>query len=227
MKKMIANFYPAQEEKNGHIGVASLTIGNAVRINGISVFQKEDGVNLSFPGFGENGSYVVPHSKEAFAAMCEVVEMAVKSEKHFGYNRGDYGVRLNVKGDLVSEPYADGRFSVDVSDVCTLYGITTRVQNYEKDGKDRSFVAVDTPNSGSYTDRNGEVRYRPAFEGLVSAWKDKDGVDQSINYGDLMRGLILGERKAMLKDRKPTLDSQVQNAQNRAQETENQLSVHK
>lgn len=220
MKKLTANFYPAKENTpcaNGaeYLGKADITIANAIRLNGISVFRDaEKNVNINFPEFGEGGSYVVPKSKEAYAAMRDVVAMAIDSDKHFGYNKGDYGMRLEISGKLVDEPYADGRFSVDVSNVCTLYGITTQNVEYAKDGKDKSFVAVNMPTIGSY-EKDGETQYQTAFEGRISAWKDKEGVEHSRNYGQLMNGLVLGERKALIKDRKPSLDNQVKDAESR------------
>lgn len=222
MKKMTANFYPAQEPKNGYIGKTDLTIGNAIRLNGISVFQSpENGnINISFPGFGDGTSYVIPKSKEAYAAMVDVIAMAVGSDNRFGYNQGEYGVTLDVSGKMVQEPYADGRFSVEVSDVCVLYGITTREVEYAKNGKDRSFVSVDLPTIGSY-EKDGEIQYQTAFEGRISAWKDKEGNDQSINYGNRLQGLVLAERKALFKELKPSLDAQVKDADARKGSVEN------
>jgi len=215
MKKMTANFYPAQEPKNGYIGKADITIANAIRLNGISVFQHEDGLNINFPEFGEGGSFVVPKSKEAYAAMLEVVDMAVRNDKkHFGYNTGEYGVELNVDGKLVDEPYADGRFSVEVDDVCVLYGIKTRPVEYEKSGKVHSFTAVDLPTINTY-EKDGELQYQTAFEGRISHWTDKAGAEHSFNYGQLLQGKVRAERKEMLKDRKPALDDQVKDAEAR------------
>lgn len=220
MKKMTANFYPAQEEKNGHIGWADITIASAIRLNGISVFRnKENGtLNINFPEFGDGGSYVVPKSKEAYAEMLEVVAMAVESEKHFGYNKGEYRIRLEVQGKAVNEPYADGRFSVDVGDVCTLYGITTRPVEYEKDGQHRSFVAINLPNIGKY-EKDGETQYRHAFEGRTAAWTDKEGKDRTRDYGQLLNGLVFSERKELLQQRKPALEDQLKDAENRKQQT--------
>ena len=212
MKRMTANFYPASEPKNGYIGKADITIGNAIRLNGISVFKSpEHGINISFPEFGDGASYVVPKSKEAYAAMLEVVSMATINDKHFGYNTGEYGVHMDVKGKMVNEPYADGRFSVEVDDVCVLYGITTRNVEFEKEGKDRSFTAVDLPTIGSY-EKDGETQYQTAFEGRISSWKDKEGKDQSIDYGQRLTGLVRAERKALIKERKPSLDEQMKGA---------------
>lgn len=211
MKKMTANFRPAQEPKNGYIGKADITIANAIRLNGISVFRDEDNnINLNFPGFGDGASYVVPKSKEAYADMREVVAMAVDSDNHFGYNKGDYGIHLDVTGKLVEEPYADGRFSVDVADVCVLYGITTNKVEYERDGEHRSFVAVDLPSIGSY-EKDGERQYQTAFEGRISSWT-RDGVDYKKDYGQLMHGLVIAERKALVRDLKPSLEAQVKEA---------------
>lgn len=217
MKKLTANFYPANEPThcaNGadYLGKADITIANAVRLNGISVFRDKGGeIDIQFPGFGDGGSYVVPHSKEAYAAMRDVVAMAIDDNAHhFGYNKGDYGVHLEVSGKAVQEPYADARFSVSVADVCTLHGITTRPVEYAKDGKDKSFVAVDLPTIGSY-EKDGETQYQTAFEGRISAW-EKDGEQHSRNYGQLMQGLVLGERKSIFQERKPSLNDQLKDA---------------
>lgn len=221
MKKMTANFYPTTETKECgdeslYLGKADITIANAVRINGISVFLHKGEYNISFPEFGDgNTSYVVPQSKEAYAAMRDVVAMAVADAKHFGYNNGDYGVKLEVQGKLVDEPYADGRFSASVSDVCTLYGITTRDVEYTKeDGKTDRFVAVNMPNIYSY-EKDGEKQYQTAFEGRISAWTDKEGKEQSVDYGQILQGKVRAERKALLKERKPALVDQVKGAEQR------------
>jgi len=216
MKKLTANFYPANEPKNGYIGKANITIADAIRLNGISVFQnaKDDTINLSFPEFGDGVSYVVPKSKEAYAAMAAVVAKAIENEKHFGYSTGEYGPFMNVTGHAVSEPYADARFSIDVEDICTLYGISTRVVDYKKDGKDHSFVSVDFPTIGTYENTQGETQYRRAFDGRVSKWTDREGKEQSRDYGQLLNGLVLAERHHIL-DRKPSLETQMNGADQR------------
>lgn len=216
MKKLTANFYAAEAPKNGYLGKADITIGNAIRINGISVFQspKDGNFNISFPEFGEGGSYVVPKSKEAYAAMLDVVAMAVDNDKHFGHSKGDYGVHMDVSGKMVQETLADGRFSVEVEDICVLYGITTRKVEYEKDGNARSFTAVDLPTIGSY-EKDGEMQYQTAFEGRISAWKDREGKDQCIDYGQILQGKVLAERKALIKERKPALEDQMKDANSR------------
>lgn len=225
MKKLTANFFPAEEKKNGYIGKANITIADAIRLNGISVFAPETGgVNISFPEFGEGEnrrSYVVPKSKEAYEALLTVVAKAVGNDNHFGFTSGEYGPHMDVHGRTVNEPYADARFSIDVADVCTLHGVTTRVVPYEKDGKDRSFVSVDKPTIATYKDKEGNDQYRPAFEGRVSVWKDQEGVEHKVDWGQLMQGLVLSERKKLL-ERKPALEDQVKDAEARtapAQET--------
>lgn len=218
MKKLTANFFPAEEQKNGYIGKANITIADAIRINGISVFAPESGgINISFPEFGEGEnrrSYVVPKSKEAYEALLAVVAKAVSSDKHFGFTTGEYGPHMEVHGKAVNEPYADARFSIEVEDICVLYGLTTRVVDYEKDGMDRSFVSVDKPTIATYKDKEGNDQYRPAFEGRVSVWKDREGVEQKRDWGQLMQGLVLAERKNVL-ERKPALEDQVKNAEAR------------
>ena len=106
------------------------------------------------------------------------------------------------------------RFSIEVEDICVLYGLTTRVVDYEKDGQDRSFVSVDKPTIATYKDKEGNDQYRPAFEGRVSVWKDREGVEQKRDWGQLMQGLVLAERKNVL-ERKPALEDQVKNAEAR------------
>lgn len=218
MKKLTANFFPAEEQKNGYIGKANITIADAIRINGISVFAPESGgINISFPEFGEGEnrrSYVVPKSKDAYEALLAVVAKAVSSDKHFGFTTGEYGPHMEVHGKAVNEPYADARFSIEVEDICVLYGLTTRVVDYEKDGQDRSFVSVDKPTIATYKDKEGNDQYRPAFEGRVSVWKDREGVEQKRDWGQLMQGLVLAERKNVL-ERKPALEDQVKNAEAR------------
>lgn len=227
MKKMTANFYPAPENKpcggeSLYLGKADLTIANAIRINGISVFLNKGEYNINFPEFGEGTSYVVPHSKEAYAAMRDVVAMAVASKNHFGYNKGEYGIHFDVSGNLVQEPYADGRFSASIPDLCTLYGITTRPVEYERaDGQMGRFVAVNMPTIYSY-EKDGEKQYQTAFEGRISAWTDKAGQEQSINYNQILEGKVRSERKTLIKERKPTLDSQMKDAETRKEgHTEN------
>lgn len=223
MKKLIANFYPAQEPVNGYIGKASITIADAIRINGVSVFAPENGpFHINFPGYGEGEnfrSYVIPRSSEAYEAMLDVVAKAVANEKHFGFTTGEYGPHMDVRGKAVNEPYADARFSIDVADICTLHGLTTRVVEYEKDGKDRSFVSVDKPTIASYENADGETQYRPAFEGRVSVWTDKEGVEQKRDWGQLMQGLVLSERKKIL-ERKPALEDQMKDAEARTAPTQ-------
>ena len=117
MKKLTANFFPAEEKKNGYIGKANITIADAIRLNGISVFAPETGgVSISFPEYGEGEnrrSYVVPKSKEAYEALLTVVAKAVGNDNHFGFTSGEYGPHMDVHGRTVNEPYADARSSID------------------------------------------------------------------------------------------------------------------
>lgn len=219
MYNLKANFYPAQEKKVGYIGKATITIGNAIRLNNISVFEKDDKRTLGFAMFGKEGderSYVIPASKEAYASLLEVVNKAVddKSDKHFGFTKGDdYKINLEVTGARVSEPYADGRFSVKIGDLCTLNGISTRIVDYEKDGEMRSFVAVDIPavreQDGSvrmYKTSDGQEKVNRQFEGLKDKWTDKDGNEQSKDYAVLMNNLIRAKRKELGE---PTLEERI------------------
>lgn len=221
MYELKANFHPAAEAKNGYIGKADLLIANAVRLNNVSVFAKDDGYALSFTEYGENGSLVVPKGKEQYAAMRDVIAKAVESEKHFAFEKGSYGPKFNVRGRLVDEPYADGRFSVEVGDFCTLCGITTQKVEFEKDGKDRSFIAVNMP---AVRDADGKVRmYQNSkgkdvasleFQGVVSKWTDKAGQEQSLDYGVKIADAVKKARKELLaeRDRKTSLDDQMKGA---------------
>lgn len=175
MYRLTANFYPAREPKMGYIGKADISIGNAIRLNGVSVFQKEDGsLNIAFQKWtgkdGCEGSYVVPASKEAYAAMVGVVEAAMRDEKHFAYTSGEVNPSIDVVGSLSDGPYADGHYAVVVKDFCTLSGISTRPVEYEKDGKPAKFVSVDYPNligsdgkATHYTDKDGNEHYTQRF----------------------------------------------------------------
>ena len=214
---MKSNFYPAKEPKNGYIGMADLTIANAIRIRGIAVFEKDGQRHMQFPGYGEGenrGSYVIPASKEAYSEMLAVVEKAIADpEQHFGWTSGKMNPRLEVSGGAVSEPYADARFSVVVEDLCTLRGVSTREVEYQKDGKDAKFVSMDMPTLPPY-EKDGEKVYPAVFEGLKSEY-EKDGEKKVKDFGDLMNGLILNKRKELL-ERRPSLDEQVNGAEQKA-----------
>lgn len=205
MYTLTANFYEAQQEKNGYIGKADITIGNAIQLNNISVFVKDGITGLAFAKFGKDNerSYVIPASKEAYAAMVAVVENAIAHENHFGYTKGEYGVRLEVNGARVNEPYADGRFSIKVGDFCTLNGISTRVVEHTKDGKDASFVAVDLPRVEDadgkvklYTGKDGKERADLQFEGVKNKFT-KDGKEVSTDYGVLINNMVRKCRKEL------------------------------
>lgn len=153
--------------------------------------------------------------------MVAVVENAIVDENHFGYSKGDYGVRLEVNGARVNEPYADGRFSIKVGDFCTLNGISTRVVEYEKGGKDDSFVAVDLPcvedadgKVKMYTDKNGKEHADLQFEGVKNKFTNKDGKEVSTDYGVLINNLV---RKCR-KDLGQSLDSTIGTAKARQEQ---------
>ena len=215
---MKSNFYPAKEPKNGYLGMADLTIANAIRIRGIAVFEnkEEAGYHIQFPGYGEGenrGSYVVPASKEAYAQMLGVVEKAIHDDNHFGWETGTVNPQLTVRGGAVTEPYADARFAIIVEDVCTLAGVSTRVVDYEKDGKPASFVSVDYPSMPPY-EKDGEKVYPPVYEGLKVEY-EKDGEKKTKDFGDLMNGLVMKKRQEVL-NRHPSLEEQVDNAEQKA-----------
>lgn len=215
MYALKANFYPAQEPKAGYIGKADVTVGNAVRLNNISVFQNEqDGTySIAFAKFGNDNdrSYVIPSSKEAFAAMVAIVGKAVEAEKHFAFEKGDYGLKLEVNGARVNEQLADGRFSIKVGDFCTLNGISTREVEYARDGKDESFVAVDFPpvrdaegKVSLYTDQEGNQKANLQFEGLKDHYT-KDGKEVSTDYQALMNNMVRKHRNELGKSLDATI----------------------
>lgn len=210
MKKLTANFYPLKESiacSNGAtlLGHARLTIASAFNVNGISVFRDAQGeIDIQFPKFGSGErSHVVPHSKEAYAAMRDVIAMAVEDDAyHFGYNNGTYGFGekredLVLAGDLVNEPYADGRFSLSIADLVTCYNITTT----EREGTKGLFIAVDMPTISSYTKEDGQTRYQAAFEGITSKWTDKDGKEQENDYAVTLRRMVRSYRGQKIHER--------------------------
>jgi len=217
MYALKANFYPAQEPKAGYIGKADIAVGNTVRLNNISVFKNEqDGTySIAFAKFGKDNerSYVIPSSKEAFAAMVAVVGKAVEAEKHFAFEKGDFGVKFEVNGSRVNEQYADGRFSVKVGDFCTLNGISTREVEFARDGEDKSFVAVDFP---TVRDAEGNVRLYTNADGVTKAdlqfkfLKDtytKDGKEVSTDYQALVSNMIRKHRNELGKSLDNTIDA--------------------
>lgn len=208
MYKMQADFRPANEKKNGYIGKANLTIADGIKINGISVFEQENGgLNLRFPGYDNNHSYVyVPHDSDGYKAMVNTVEGAVLNEQHTYVQDGDMNPYLSVKGTLVDEPYADGRFSVEIKNLCTLNGITTRVG--EKN--DKTFTAVNMPTLEPYENREGKKVYPKAFEGKTAEF-EKDGQPVKKNYRDLISNLVKHERNAKMAEKAP-LGEQMQDA---------------
>lgn len=211
---MRANFYPAKEPKMGFIGHADLFISDVIRVKGIAVFDKSDGSghNIQFPGYDKDHSYVAPHSKEAFAQMLDVIDKAVASEKHFAFTPGKMKAELSVSGKAVDEPYADGRYSLQVGDLCTLHGITTQPVNYEKDGKEASFISVRVPNLPPY-EKNGNKVYPPVFEGLKSTY-EVNGEQKVTDFAQVIQAMVISERKKILT--KPPLENQMENAAEKA-----------
>lgn len=219
MYALKANFYPAPEPKNGYIGKADLTIGNAVRLNNIGVFKNEqDGkYSIALPKFGSKDnerSYVIPSSGDTYSAMAAVVGKAVEAENHFAFEKGDLGVKLEVNGARVNEQYADGRFSVKVGDFCTLNGISTREVDYKRDGEDKSFVAVDLPqvrdNDGNvkfYTDHDGNQKANLQFEFLKDKYTNKEGKEVSTDYQALANNMIRKHRNELGQSLDATIDA--------------------
>ncbi len=224
MKKLSAFFSPAKEEKNGYLGKATIIVADAIDLKGVSVFRsKDDAINIRFPQFevgteGRKLSYVTYSTDEVYAAMCSVVAQAMENENHFAFQPGTYlknqpGERLEVHGKPVQEQYADARFTVDVAGMVTLHGLSTNRQSYEKDGKQGQYTLVKLPTISTY-EVDGEKRYQKAFEGRIRTGTLEDGTEYSIDYGDLLQGLILAERKNVLNlDRKPPLSETINNAE--------------
>lgn len=218
MYALKANFYPAQAPNCGYIGKADITIANAVRLNNISVFENTaDGTrSIAFAKFGKDNerSYIIPSSKESYAAMLAVVSKAVDSENHFAVEKGDFGVKLEVSGAKVNEPYADGRFTVTIGDFCTLNGISTREASFTKDGEKKTFIAVDIPavrdeegKVKSYTDKDGNQHVNLQYECLKDKYKNKEGKEVSTDYQALMNNMIRKCRKEMLNCLDASIDA--------------------
>lgn len=225
MYRMSANFYPARNPKNGYVGKANLTIGNGIRLNDISVFEKDDAVNLAFPSYrdkdGEEHSYIIPASKDAYAAMLEVIMCARTLENHFAYTKGEVNPELSVVGRLSTNQYADGYYALRVKDCCTLPGISTRQVEIDREGKTKKFVSVDLPElvdsngkATHYTDGDGKEQYNTVFNGLIDKWTDKDGKEQEKNFSTLITRMVLSCRKREL-EKKPSLNEKVKAAESK------------
>lgn len=213
MDRLTANFYPASEPKpyegGVYVGKANITIANAMRLNDISVFLSDAGkLSINFPEYesgGEKKSFVIPKSKEAYAAMCSVVEKARESEQGFAFTQGTYNPTMTARGGLVNEPFADGRFGVEVGDICTIVGLTTRKASYTVDNEEKHFVAVDLPNiigqdgKPSTYEKDGKTMYNKVFEPCVSSWTDTEGHKRSKDFGRTLTGAVLKCRKELLE----------------------------
>lgn len=242
MYELKANFYPAHEPKNGYIGKADITIADAIRINGISVFQNEAGEhNIQFTEWSEGKSYVVPHNADAYASMLGVVTKAVEAENHFAFSKGKTALRMkdfedkkkevSIEGRSVNEKYADARYTLNIDGLCTLYGITSKYRTFEQDGKQRGFVAVDMPVQRDadgkvkmYKSADGEERAAHVFEGIEHKMPDQDGKPASIDYG---AKIVDAVRAAHSSIRKQSLDSQVANADDKKAKTTKSKSTKK
>lgn len=226
MKKLSAFFTPAKEEKNGYLGKATILIADGISLEDVSVFrsQYDDSVYIRFPQFevgneGKKLSYVTYDNDEVYAAMCSVVAQAMESEKHFAFIPGTYfknepGERIEVHGKAVQEPYADARFTVDVAGMVTLHGIKTHRQAFEKGGRKGEFTAVTIPVVRSYETNDGEKHYQKPYQGRIRNGIRQDGTEFTVDYGDMLQGLVLAERKIVLNlDRKPSLSDTVKAAE--------------
>lgn len=211
MYSLKANFYPASEPKNGYVGRADVTISNAVRLNNIAVFENEAGdLQVQFDKFGKENeySYVVPKSKEAYAAIVGVIDAAKKADKHFASVKGDFikDAEFTAQGVRVNEPYADGRFSLNVGDFVALNGITTQPAKTTKDGKEINWIAVNMPpvrdqegHVRTYTNKDGKTLADLQFEGLDNHWKNKDGSDAHRDYSRVIGKVIRDKREELGK----------------------------
>ena len=232
MYALRTNFYPAEEPKNGYVGKATLDVANAVRINNISVFEKDGAYSIAFSDYGDKekgGSYFVPGSKEVYAAILGVIEKAVANENHFAFEKGKYGLKFEARGTKVEEPYADGRYSVSMGEFGTLHGITSRWVEVVKDGEKHGFIGVNMPVS---RDADGKVRmYKNAegkdvpsfeFQGLLSQWKDLEGKDVSLDYGAKLVNAVKKARKELYPEkyaeRKQSFENQVNGAKKQQKE---------
>ena len=234
MYALNANFYPAQEPKNGYVGKAQLTIGDAVRIKDISVFQNEEGrVTLDLGEFGPEDRprkyFVVPRKDgeldedysarhtAVYGAMIDVIKKAMENEKNFGVTGGRniYSADLSISGSAVQEPYADGRYSLYIDGFGALNGIASHVA---KDKEGEEFVSVDMPvlrnQDGSvrlYTNKADKEVADHKFFGVKSTRKDKEGKEYTVDYGRVVEGKVLACRKEFEK----TLDAQINGAKAR------------
>lgn len=165
-----------------------------------------------------SGTVVEDAFKAVNARLCSVVAHAIENENHFAFLPGTYlknepGERLEVHGKPVQEQYADARFYVEVADMVVLNGIRTNREAFEKNGKTGHYTQVKMPTINSY-EVDGEKRYQKAFEGRIRTGTLEDGTNYSIDYGDLLQGLILAERKVVLNlDRKTSLDDKMKAAE--------------
>ena len=203
MLTLKANFRPITPSENGPIGFADILIANGVRLNDVAVFEKDGKRSLAFTKYGPNNEYsfVVPRSPEAYAAFLGVVEKAIASDKQYAVVPGENKLAFEITGARVEEPYADGRFSVMVGDLCYLNGIATREVEYEKDGKQEKFVSVDLPvqldaegKTRMYANKKGDQVASHQFDFLVRKWKDKEGNEKRFNYHHFVSNMVRGKR---------------------------------
>ena len=227
MYKLKANFKPAQEPKNGYIGKADLTIGDAIRIKDISVFEKQDGlIQMNFGHFGtepKSYSYVaVPRKEnetdeaykaryeEVYGPFTKVITDAVKSDKHFAQTDGKliYKDDLIVTGRAVKEPYADGRYTLSIANLCDLNGIATHVAK----GENGEFVSVDMPTLHdaegkvrTYENKEGKIVADHKFFGIKGKRTSKEGKEITVNYATVLKNKVEACRKEFDK----SLDNQI------------------
>lgn len=234
MYDLKANFAPVPKPVNGFIGKADFTVAGSIRINNVSVFQTEDkSYRISYSEYGNTGkTYFVPRTPEVHAAIVNVIKLAVEAEDHFGHVTGDRCLRttdshnnkknMEITGHLVNEPYADGRYSIDILDFGNLHGIITREAVNKTTNE--PFIAVNMPSvigpDGKvkmYEGKNGKPRAAKEFEGVLYSYENNEGKKQTINYEHILASRVRELRDGLMREKteeKASLDSQVAAAEN-------------
>lgn len=231
MYKLLANFSPAAEEKNGYIGKADVTVADAIRINGISVFKNQDGT-YSFRLPEHNGKYKnISLADGVSAAMVDAIGRAVEAENHFSVVDGERSVRmvdyenekanLTIAGKAVKEPYADGRYTMELAGFGTFSGITTHVVPYEKDGEKRTFVSVDMPKIRNVdgtvrmsTNADGKEVATEEFTGIIRKSLDANGEEHPMDWAQKIADAIRFTRREVLNlNKDASLDGKIAGAE--------------
>lgn len=203
MYQLKSSFRPASSHKNSYIGKADITVGNAVKLNDVSVFEKDGIIKIHFQSYGEKQyGFVVPHSKDVYAALCNIVEKAVHSKNHEAFENGEVNPTFTVTGAKVSDSFVDGRFSVEIPGFCKLNGISTRELNAEnKECVSVLFPAVRDANGQiKMVNRNGKASPLCVFEGINISYVDKEDKVKTKNYQNILSYLVRSKRAALTLD---------------------------